>query len=115
MGAGFNRNVNSSQLESLMRTFKISQSAGTYTIDDGVGDFTLTKNGTGDVTLTFVTPYAKLMCASNPVPVVANLRCQLSEQDASHVRYVFTNNSGTATETGFQGFVLGSMTDTVKR
>ena len=75
--------------------------------NEGNGEVTVTYNATGDYTINLTQPAERMICPRCPVPEVANLQCQLVSQSVTAVRYKFTNNSGTATDTKFHvGIVI---------
>lgn len=82
--------------------------------NEGQGEVTSTQNATGDYTIAITQPGERLVCPRCPIPETANLQCQLVSASASSVRYKFTNNSGTATDTRFHvGIVISD--DPIRR
>lgn len=116
MGAqrGFKRQLYCPFIEMIAIPFHVTDVAGTPTFvtttkgaEDLGGDLlTLTDNGTGDYTLTLKNPGKRSIFAPSPLPDVANLQCQCVSRSASAIRFKFTNNSGTATDTGFGGVLF---------
>lgn len=96
--------VISSQCATRMIPFSVESEA----LVQGKDSLTLTVNGTGDYTLTLRSPFRQKATPPLPSPLIANLQAQLVSVSASAVRFKFTNNSGTATATGFYGLIVGS-------
>lgn len=96
--------VISSQCATRVIPFSVESDA----LVQGKDSLTLTKNSTGDYTLTIKSPFRQKATPPAPTPLIANLQVQLVSVTASAVRFKFTNNSGTATDTGFYGMIVGS-------
>ncbi len=93
------------------------ESDGTLpTANEGNGEVTSVKNATGDYTITPTVPGSRIVSVRNPTPFVANLQAQLvSVSDTTNaVNVIFTNNSGSATNTKFMGSIVISY-DVLKR
>lgn len=116
MGAqrGYKRQVYCPYIEQIAVPFHVTDVAGVPTFvittagtEDLGGDmFTLTDNGTGDYTLTLKVPAKRILNAPAPCPDVANLSPQVVSRTNAAIRWKFTNNSGTATDTGFGGVIF---------
>lgn len=104
---GYNSEVRTTQLQVFAIPFCVN-SDGTNTNLEGSGDVSVTKNGTGDYTITLLSPANRNLVPSMPIAETANLKAQLVSKSSSAVRFLFSNNSGTATDTAFCGVVWGS-------
>ena len=101
---GFKSNVRTAQLQVSALVFSVVSDA----LVEGADMFTLTKNATGDYTLTLRTPFQRSIICPAPSPETADLQPQVVSRSSSAVNFKFTNNSGTATDTNFSGVIFGS-------
>lgn len=95
------------QLKQFVIPFAVN-SDGTNTGLEGSSDITVTKNGTGDYTLTLNSPAQRNLVPGMPIAETASLKAQLVSKSASAVRFLFSDNSATATDTAFCGIITGS-------
>lgn len=79
----------------------VSVSSG-GTVDEGKSHVTCTKGATGNYTLTLNEPARRNIRIVGYAPETANLQLQKSTTSTSSVLVIFTNNSGTATDTNFE-------------
>lgn len=86
------------QSKSELVVFRVD-GTGTAAISEGKYHATLTDNGTGDYTLTFVRPAARTLCVVGAVSETANLMPQIVSASSSAVRIKWVDNDGTPTAT----------------
>lgn len=87
---------------------RVTQAAGTYSIVEGQNQATIAKNGVGDVTITFLTPFARTAVVMGVVPLTATTSMRVSTVSASVVRVLlFAMDGTTAQEANFHVTVLG--------
>ena len=77
------------------------------TVLQGADMVTVTKNATGDYTVNINVPFSRILNVGAS-PWVANLQHQVVSSAAGAVNLVFTNNSGSATDTKFYVGIRGS-------
>jgi hypothetical protein len=85
--------------------FRVDESEISGTSSAGIleGTFraTITKNGTGDYTITLNEPGMRTMVAVGCLPLTEDLTFKISAVSSSAVQVVFANLSGTDTNTDF--------------
>lgn len=101
------RDVKTQVLRPRQLVFRVD-GTGTASIEEGQFAATLTDNGTGDYTITFVNPFTRIIAAVATALEGANLSAEVDTLSTTAVRVKFTNNSDAAVDTKFSLFVFGS-------
>lgn len=101
------REIKGSQRLSRFLGFKVT-GTGTAAINQGAADATLTDNGTGDYTITFVKPFQRAPIVT-VAPATTGIHCEIASASATAVRIkTFAVADGTtATDAVFHAQVLG--------
>lgn len=90
------RGIASHQRKEIVLPLRI-KGTGTAAVQEGGEHVTLTDNGTGDYTITFKTPFARLPVVGSPVIVGATSGvCRISAVSATAVRILAFGVNGTS-------------------
>jgi len=109
---GLNSPIKSPQLKISAIPYRVVITTGTPSISgqQGAESLTLTDNGTGDITLTLRNPAKRIIISGAPISETADLKATAgATPTAAAVRFLFTNNSGTAVDpAAFSGVLFVS-------
>lgn len=107
--SGLLRELKIEQRACVMKCFKILDTAGTPSLSVGGTDGTITDNGVGDYTITFATPFERVIGAQVTVGELNAMGC-VTALSASAVTVKVTQADGaTAADSDVYVWVMGSL------